>query len=380
MKLLHLSDLHLGKRVNEFSMLEDQKYILEQVLQICDREHTDGVLLAGDIYDRKEPSIEAVQLFDEFLVRLAEKKQKVFLISGNHDSGERLAFAARLLKENEIFISSVYQGKVETLELEDEYGSICVHLLPFVKLAHVARFFPEEEIKDYTQAIGKIVEELDIDEKKRNVLVLHQYVAGATRCESEETSVGGLDDVSTSVLEPFDYVALGHLHGPQRVTRDTIRYCGTLLKYSFSEEHHHKSVTLVELKEKGNVEIKTLELHPLRDMCSIKGSYQELMAQSFYEGTNLRESYLQVTLTDEEDVPEALGKMRVIYPYIMKLGYDNTRTRRNQEVAVTERVEDKTPMELFCELFELQNNQGLSAEQMEYMEKKIEDVWGGAKA
>lgn len=247
MKLMHLSDLHLGKRVNEFSMLEDQRYILNQILELARREQVDGVLIAGDVYDKSVPSAEAVSLLDDFLVALAEDGRQVLLISGNHDSPERMAFGGRLMRSSGIHIAPVYNGRVEPVCLEDQYGPVRVYLLPFVKPAHIRRYFPDAAIESYTDALRIAVEAMDLDSSLRNLLVTHQFVTGAARCDSEELSLGGSDNVDGAVFDPFDYVALGHIHSPQRVGRETMRYCGTPLKYSFSEIGQKKSATLIQL-------------------------------------------------------------------------------------------------------------------------------------
>ena len=359
-------------------MLDDQRYILQEILEIVDREKPDGVLLAGDIYDKQMPSIEAVKLFDFFLEQLVQRQQKVFIIGGNHDSIDRISFASPLLQKSGVYIARAYDGKTEPVVLEDDYGSCNLYLLPFVKPVQVAQFFPEEEIRDYTDAVGAAVRQMQMDYSVRNVLVMHQYVAGASRCESEETSIGGLDDVSANVLEGIDYVAMGHIHNPQKVGKETVRYCGTPLKYSFSEVHHQKSVTIVELREKGEVEIRTIPLIPLRDFYEIRGTYEELTARSCYEGKSFWQGYLKVTLTDEEDVPEALGKLRAIYPYIMRMEYDNRRTRTVSEIGVSEGIEEKTPRQLFDELFQSQNGTEMSEEQGALVDALIAQIWGGA--
>lgn len=373
MKFLHLSDLHLGKRVHEFSMAEDQRYILKQILKIAESERADGVLLAGDIYDKPVPSAEAVQIFDEFLTGLAKLSVPAFVISGNHDSAERLAFGAQLLRGSSVYISPVYDGKVEPVVLRDEWGEVCVWLLPFVKPATVRHALGTEEAGSYQEAVRLAVEKMAVDPRKRNVLLAHQFVTGASRCESEEISVGGLDNVDAAVFDSFDYVALGHIHSPQHVTKETVRYCGTPLKYSFSEAQQEKSVTVVELLEKGNLRIDLVPLKPLRDMNKIKGSYMEVTALSFYESRN-REDYLQVTLTDEEDVPDGMQKLRIIYPNLMRLEYDNRRTRENQIVDGAAAVEEKSELELFEEFYALQNNQSMSGEQKSFAQKLIDEV------
>lgn len=378
MKLIHLSDFHIGKRVNEFSMLEDQEYILTKILNIIDDEKPDGVMIAGDIYDKSVPSAEAVQLFDDFLVRLSKRGLKVFVISGNHDSPERIAFGSRLMNRSGVHMSPVYDGNVESIEMADSFGTVNVFMLPFIKPAHVKRYYPEEDISTYSDAIQSAIGHMKIDPKNRNILITHQFVTGALRCDSEDINVGGSDNVDVSVFAPFDYVALGHIHSPQNVGNDTARYCGTPLKYSFSEAKHSKSVTVVELQEKGAIIIRTIPLVPRRDMIEIKGTYMEVTSRSFYCGMDTN-AYLHITLTDEEDIPDAIGKLQSIYPNIMKLDYDNKRTRTNAEIIGADDMESKTPIELFSEFYEKQNNQPISEEQCAFVSELIEKIWGEAK-
>ena len=379
MKLLHLSDLHLGKRLYEYSMLEDQEFILKRILQIADQEKPDGVLLAGDIYDKAIPSAEAVALFDEFLFQLARRKLEVFVISGNHDSPERIAFGSRIMGVSGIYLSPVYDGRIEPVRLMDAYGEIRIYLLPFIKPAHVRHFCGEEQIVSYTDALRYAVGEMHIDENARNVLVTHQFVTGASRSESEEISVGGADNVDADVFAGFDYVALGHIHSPQSCSSPRIRYCGTPIKYSFSEAKDTKSVTVVELREKGTVDIRTVALIPQRDLVELKGKYSDLTLRAFYENTTWQEDYTHITLTDEEDIPDAIGKLRVIYHRLTRLDYDNTRTRSNAAVTGDAAVETKTPFELFADFYEQQNNQPMSAEQADYMKDLIEKIWEGGR-
>lgn len=374
MKLIHLSDLHIGKRLDEFPMLDDQKYILTQVLRIIDEEQADAVMICGDVYDKSVPSAEAVTVFDEFLCRLAKRQKPVCIISGNHDSPERLAFGNRLFSDSGIHISPVYNGAIEPIILSDEYGEVALYLLPFIKPAHVRRCDPEAHIESYTDACRAAVEKMALDLNRRNVLLTHQFVTGASTCESEELSVGGSDNVDATVFEQFDYVALGHIHGPQNIGSNKIRYCGTPLKYSFSEEHHNKSVTVVHLQEKGNLSLTLRPLTPRHDLRSVRGAFAELMDRSAYEGTAI-DDYLRVILTDEEDVPEAMGKLRTVYPNVMKLVYDNTRTRADQIVNGAQDVQNKSPLELFQELYEVQNNRPMSEEQSRFAQEMIESIW-----
>ena len=376
MKLVHLSDLHLGKRVNEYSMLEDQAFILKRILGIIETEKPDAVILAGDIYDKSIPSAEAVQLFDDFLYQLARLRLEVFVISGNHDSPERIAFGGRLMDASGIHMSPVYNGSVAPVTLTDAYGPVNIYMLPFLKPATVRRFFGEE-IATYTDAVKAAISAMDIDPSARNVLVTHQFVTGAARSESEEVTVGGTDNVDADVFDSFDFVALGHIHSPQNCGSERIRYCGTPLKYSFSEAKDRKTITIVELMEKGILSLRTVDLIPKRDLVELKGTYAELTLRSFYETTPWQEDYTHITLTDEEDIPDAIGKLRTIYRHLMKLDYDNQRTRASSSIEGAEAVESKSPLELFADFYELQNNQPMSGEQAAYMENLIETIWEG---
>lgn len=375
MKLFHLSDLHIGKRVNEFSMIEDQKYILKRILDLAEEEKPDGIILAGDIYDKQIPSAEAVQVFDEFITRLAGRAIPVFIISGNHDSAERLAFGGRLLNSRGIYLSPVYDGSVTKIPLKDQYGTVWIHLLPFIRPSTVRHVFENEAdlVTDVQTAAETVIRHMEIDLKDRNILVAHQFVTGASRCESEDVQVGGLDNIDAAVFTPFDYTALGHIHSPQNVGTDRVRYCGTPLKYSFSEVDQEKSITVVELEKKGTVRTSLLPLKPLRDMRKLRGTYLELTDRSFYRDMN-REDYIQVTLTDEDDVPDGLQKLRVIYPNIMQLLYDNQRTKITQEVDAAQAVEKKTEIELFYEFYELQNNQPMTKQQKNFAEQLIREI------
>lgn len=374
MKFLHLADLHLGKRVNGFSMLEDQAHILRQILAILDDEQPDGVLIAGDVYDKSVPSVEAVGLLDGFLTELRARGVPVLLISGNHDSPERLAFGGRVMDSCGIHISPVYDGALAPVTLQDAFGPVHVWLLPFVKPAHVRRWFPDADIGSYTDAMAEAVAHMDIDTAARNVLVTHQFVTGGARSGSEELSVGGTDNVDSGVFAPFDYVALGHLHGAQHIGRETIRYAGSPLKYSFSEARQHKSVTVVTLGEKGDVQVRTVALTPLRELREIRGSYDELTARSFYEHTTYRSDYLHLILTDEQDVFDAISRLRTIYPYLMTLDYDNARTRAAGGMSVPAGTERRTPLELFEALYKRQNHRPMSEVQRAYIAQLMEQI------
>lgn len=374
MKIMHLSDLHIGKKVNEYSMLQDQVYILKEILHIIDDEKVETVIIAGDVYDRSLPPNEALELFDEFLYQLSSRNVNVFVISGNHDSPERISYGGRMMTENKIFLSPVYDGNVKPISLNDDYGEVNFYLLPFVRPADIRRYFPDENIENYTDAVKVAIDNMNVDFNERNILVTHQFVTGAELSESEDIIVGGTDNVSGEVFDGFDYVALGHIHREQTVGKDNIRYCGTPLKYSFSEAKNIKSVTILDFNDKGNIEYSKIPLTPLRDMREIRGTYYELTLKSNYESTNT-EDYLHITLTDEEDIPDAIGKLRSIYPNIMKLDYDNLRTRGSGTVDAIENIESKSPFELFADLFKQQNNQDMSEEQEEIMRNLIDKIW-----
>lgn len=376
MRLLHLSDLHLGKRVNEFSMIEDQRYILKEILTIINDEKPDAVLIAGDVYDRTVPSEDAMKLWDEFLISLAEKKVEVYAISGNHDSAIRFSDHGALVETTGIHLSPVYDGEVRRYTVTDGDVSANIYLLPFIKPAVVRSIFPEEEIADYTDACRVAIEHMDINPDEINILVAHQFVTGAIKCESEEIVVGGLDNVDASVFDCFDYVALGHIHGKQKIDRETLRYCGTPLKYSFSEMDHEKSITVIDVKSKDEIEISEIPLKPLHDMREIRGTYDELMLKENYENTDT-DDYIHAVLTDEEDVLDAIAKLRIIYKNIMKLTYDNKRTRSRQTITDVLDIEEKTPLEIFEEFYEKQNNQPMSEEQRKFMVDEIKSVWEG---
>lgn len=374
MRFLHLADLHIGKKVNGFSMIEDQRYIFQEILKIIDEKKVEIVLIAGDVYDKSIPSAEAVVLFNDFLNCLADRKLKVFVISGNHDSVERISFGSDLIRRSQVYMTKPFSGGPEKVTLNDSFGDIHIYMLPFIKPAMVKHIYEDVEISGYNQAMAYVMEKTDINEKDRNILMAHQFVSGGSRCESEDICVGGMDEVSADNFFKFDYVALGHLHGPQHIKRETIRYSGTPLKYSFSEVKHKKSALIIDMKEKGNIKLEKTPLVPLHDMREIRGKYNELMSKDFYKGMDTLD-YMHMTLTDEEDIMNALELLRTVYPNIMKLDYDNQRTRSNQDISGAEEVEGKTPLDLFGEFFELQNNQPMSEEQISFMKELIEEVW-----
>ena len=375
---MHLADLHLGKRVNGFSMMEDQEYILNRILEIMEEEQPDGLLIAGDVYDKTIPPAEAVRLMDDFLTAVAAKHVPVFLISGNHDSAERVAFGHQLMQGSGIWISPVYDGTIRHHTLEDRWGEVNIYLIPFLRPSVVRSFFPDVEIEDYTDALRTIIEDLRVDTSRRNVVLAHQFVTAAgalpETCDSEQLSVGGLDRVDGSVFSPFDYTALGHLHGPQRVGSETIRYAGSPLKYSFSELHQKKSVTVAELRAKGETEIRQIPLQPRREMIELRGTFEEILEEARKKGEP-QTDYYHMILTDETDVVDALSRLREYYPNIMLLDYDNRRTRSQKEVEQLDRVEERTPGELFAALYEQQNGQEMDSDRKEYLDGLIREIW-----
>ena len=374
MKLVHLSDLHLGKIVSGFSMVADQQYILKQIEEIIEAERPDAVLLAGDLYDKSVPSAEAVRMLDHFLTWLAERRITTIAISGNHDSAVRTAFASAILAQEGIHMAPVYDGHIEPILLQDAYGEVAIYSLPYIKPIHVRQAFPEEEAGDYDQALRVAVSHIPLSGARRNVLLTHQFITGASRADSEEMAVGGLDQVDGEVFAAFDYVAAGHLHRPQNLQNGRIRYCGTPLKYSFSEERDAKSVTVVELGEKGDRRVRTVPLSPLHDMRTLRGSYHDLMRPASYQGAG-QEDYLRIVLTDEEEILNGFGRLQTAYPNLMKLEYDNRRTRAQDRGEEVPAGKDKRPSEWFAALYEKQNGEPMRPAQEALLKGLIEEIW-----
>ena len=334
MKFIHLGDLHLGKNVNGFSMIDDQRYILNQVVSIVENKKLDAVIIAGDIYDRSVPSEEAIKLYNDFLRQLVSKKVKVFAISGNHDSEIRTDFGNWMMEDSGVYVRGVYDGKVDFITLEDEYGKINVYLLPYVKASHVKYFYPEEEISNYDSAFRCVLSKCDINTKERNVMVAHQFVAGKSDAlefagsENDALNVGTIDCIGYDVFDDFDYVALGHIHSPQKIGRDTLRYAGSPLKYSLetTEIRKAKKFTIVEIKEKGNVRVELIDIKPLREVRHLRGKLEDILNNAVDQ-----EDYIYATLTDEDTVYEAMARLRQVYPNTMKMDYDNSTTRHIAE-------------------------------------------------
>ena len=362
MKFIHLSDLHIGKRLIDVSLLEDQRYIFDEILDILGAEQPDAVLIAGDIYDRANPSAEAMELLDYFLNRLSKTGKPVFIVSGNHDSPERLSFARSFLEKGHITISPVYQGHIAPVSLTDEYGEVCLWLMPYVRPETAAPFFGDKAIRNANDAVEAVIGEMEVDPSKRNVIISHQFVTGGTVSDSERKNIGTLENVNAALYAPFDYVALGHLHRPQNIGREdgTMRYSGTPLMYSRSEMDLEKSVTLVEMREKGNISVRTVPLTPRRGMRLARGSFDELIRSGPEPGTG--EDYYFIDLTDEEDIPNAAARLRERFPYLLGLHYDNRRTNSAGSIDAPEAVEEKSPMELVRELYQLINKKPMSEE------------------
>jgi exonuclease SbcD len=388
MKFIHTADLHIGKIVCEHSMLDEQRHILARILEAVDSEKPDAVLIAGDVYDKPVPSAEAVAVLDDFLVELAARKVRTFVLSGNHDSAERIAFGGRLMEKSGVHVSQVYDGKFVPVTLSDSEGEVDVWMLPFVRPVNVRACLAGDDerdaVKDYTSAVKAALAQMHFTPGRRNVLLAHQFVTGAERSESEE-NVGGLDNVDATVFAAFDYVALGHIHKPQNVLKGDdgtvrARYSGTPLKYSLSEAVHKKSLTVVELNAGKHV-LREIPLVPLHDVREIRGTFAEIISPEFRNAQvaagNKLDDFVYIKLTDENDVPDAAQKLRGIYPNLMMLAYDNERTRNQADVGIAEAVDEKKPMELFGEFFEGRNGRPMKPEESEFVQDLISSIWGG---
>lgn len=380
MKILHLADLHLGKILQEQSLIEDQEYMLKEIINIIKVEKVQVLLISGDVYDRSVPPTEAVNLLDDFLkILIKDLKIKVFIISGNHDSKDRLGFGNKIFEDEGLYIESKYNGRLKKVRLEDEYGPLNIYMLPFIKPVEVKKFFEDDLENNYNLAINKIIEKEEIDESERNIIMVHQFVTAGNvkpeRTESEVLSLGGIENVDVSNFKSFDYVAIGHVHRPQKIGRDTARYAGTILKYSFSEINHNKSIPIIDIKEKGNITINLLPLKPLRDMREIKGPIEELIKEENYKEGNL-EDYIKAIITNEEPVYDAIGKIKKIYPNTLKLEIQNSKTiNKNEEQNINlEELKKKSELELFSDFYKLQNNLELNEEQKEIVKNIISEV------
>lgn len=374
MKFFHIGDLHLGKKIYDFSMIEDQKYILAQILEKAEEEDIDGIFISGDVYDKGVPPVEAVRLLDEFLTELSKRKIAIFMIAGNHDSAYRLDFGSRLFQENQIHICGNYDGTLKSVVLEDDFGEIEIYLLPFVKPAMVSPYV-SEEIPSYQKAVEKILKASPCNMERRNILLAHQFVTWhgeAEQSDSETNSLGGVDEIDAGVFFEFDYVALGHLHSPQKIGKEVIRYAGSPLAYSFSEIRRKKTITKIALKEKGNIEIDFIPLTPIRPLREIKGPLKGLLEAAKEEGGS--KDYIRGILTDTIPLNDPLGQLRMYYPNLMTLEVEAL-TYEEREISYS--AEDTSPQELFELFFERQNHKKLDEGQKQTAKKAWEELGDG---
>lgn len=371
MKLIHLSDLHIGKKINEFSMTDDQDYILKQISDICISEKADGVMISGDIYDKSVPPSEGVGVFGTFLSRLTSHNIKVFIISGNHDSAERLSFACDILTSGGVYIAPPYSGSVSSVCAD---GDTVIYMLPFIKPAAVRQYFTDSSIGSYNDAVSAVLSNIRIDSSKCNILMAHQFVVPSLDSDADAANVGGVEYVDSALFDKFDYTALGHLHKSGRVGKECVRYCGTPLRYSFSDTTD-KSVTVLETSP-GRVEISEIPLHPLRTMRTIHASYDDITLRDNYIGTNT-DDYIAFCLTDDEEIPDVMSRLRTIYPNAMTVEYDNKRTREYTDVSAANPDDDKSDAELFSQLFELQNNCAMNDEQIKIINQITQNILNG---
>ena len=369
MRFLHLADLHLGKQLNDVPLLPDQEFILQQILCIAEKEQVDAVLIAGDVYQRSSPQAEAMALFDRFVSELAAKGRKVFIISGNHDSAQRISYFSSLLKSSGVYVTEAFDGTLQHVTVQDRDGELVIWMLPFLRPSQVKRFLPGEKMNTYQDAVEAVLRQTPINLKKRNILLCHQFITGSETSDSEDRTVGGLDHIDAAVFDDFDYVALGHIHKPQRVRRETLRYAGSPLKYSFSETRHQKSVVIADLQEKGEVSVRTVPLVPLRDLRLMEGNLDELMRRDYSE------DYLWITIHDELPPPDARVTLSTNYPNMMKFSVVNSRTKMDVDVLAAQSMENKTVLELFSDFYRLQNNdQDLSDAHRKVMTRVLKEM------
>ncbi len=371
MKFIHIGDLHLGKTLNDFDLIEDQKYILDQILCIADKESVDGMLIAGDIYDKSIPSEAATKLLDYFLSELAKKEIKVFMVSGNHDSDNRLNYGSTLFASNQIFISAVFDGTLHKQSFANGDTEIDIYMLPFVKASQVRHYFSDEDIENYDDAVRTIIRNTPINKKNKNILVAHQFVSGKGEdpvfagSESIGTqSVGMVEKIEYDCFDDFDYVALGHIHSPQRVVRDGVRYSGSPLKYSLSEVNNEKSVSLVTVSVDKELKIELIPLKPMRDMRHIKGTLKKLLDKKNVKAPN---DFIYATLTDEDIINDAMGIFQQVYPNTVRIDYDNSHTREIEQVDISRIAENKSFPELISDFYRLMYGCEISEEEMDIM-------------
>ncbi|MDR0751435.1 MAG: exonuclease SbcCD subunit D [Christensenellaceae bacterium] len=375
MKFFHISDLHLGKNLNGFSMIDVQNEILNKIVAMAVEYKPDCLIIAGDVYDKTIPTIEGIQLLDKFLNNLCELKIKVFIITGNHDSVERVGFASDLLKSSNIYIAKSYQGEITPICLHDEFGELKVWMLPYIKPANVRRYF-DYEISTCSDAVSAVFSKLQIKLSDRNIFIGHQYLTGASRCEIDSIIDENKEFIDPKLFNIFDYVALGDNHQAQFIGRETIRYSGSPLKYSFLEVNNKKSLTLMEIKSKRCVSIKTLPLVPSCDLREIKGYYKDIMKLDNYKETNTND-YVRIILKDENDISDAISKIRTVYPNIMRLEYSNRKSSRIQNTDEAKPIIKRTPTQHFEDLFESQIGHSMSDEQLQYVKNLFNEILKG---
>ncbi|WP_103981337.1 exonuclease SbcCD subunit D [Helcococcus massiliensis] len=373
MRFMHLADLHLGKNVNGYSLIKDQEYALDQIIKLLKKEDIDTLLIAGDIYQSSVPSIEATKLFSKFLSQLKDLKIRVLIISGNHDSSDRLAYANSFLKDSEIYISDTYGGQIECVRLEDEYGQINFYLFPYLKPSDVRPYF-EEKISSYEEAIRAVIDSIEINEEERNVILSHQFILNAELSDSEEIYAGLLEAVSEKLYDKFDYVALGHIHKKQDFLGGKARYPGALLKFSATEANYDKSITIVDLKEKNNLRVEDFKIDYLRDMRIVKGLYKDIIEAS--KNDESRNDYIHIELLDEDEIYDGFNQLRNIYPNIMTYKYKDRQVNVEDLEDFVENTDNKTPLDLFTEFYQTILGKEITEDKLEIVKNEIEEIWG----
>lgn len=375
MKIAHISDLHLGKNLHNFSLIEDQKYILDKIIDTLVKEKIQALIIAGDVYDKSIASVEAINLFESFLLSLVQKKISVLIVSGNHDSFERLTFGKKFMESCDIYFSKSTDKLIDKIQLKDEFGNINFYLLPFIKPADVRHTFSVEEIHSYEDAVKYVIDESKINKQERNILVAHQNVLNAQHCDSEDISIGGVDAISSSLFSDFDYVALGHIHKPQFIGQDKkIRFCGTPLKYSVSELEHEKSITIIDFKQKNDITFEYIPLQPKRDIRRIKGTFEQIIENSKNDSYN-KQDFIDIILTNENEVEDAIYKLRTVYPNVLQITYDNSKTNNVNTIENIQKISSLDPNKIFSEFYENRNGLPMDEEQSKYIKDLILNIW-----
>jgi len=373
MKFLHLGDLHIGKSLSDFDLIEDQEYILKQIIDIAVNNSVDAILVAGDVYDKSIPAESAVKLLDHFINEVVEKKIKLYIITGNHDSDERLNFGSSMFESKGVFISAKFDGKLHKYEIGDKDEKVNIYLMPFIKDSHVRHFYPDAEISTYDDAVRVVIENSDIDYDATNILVAHQFVAG----KSESPKLAGSEGMATQnvglvevigydCFDAFNYVALGHIHSAQHIGREEIRYSGSPLKYSLSEANHKKTCPVVTVDGAGKVDIKLENLVPMRDLRHIKGKMEQLLAK---ENVTAADDYIYATLTDEDYITDAMGIFQQVYPNTVRIDYENKHTREIHQVDIENITDNKTFEQMISEFYRQMYGCDISEEEYRVMQE-----------